>query len=368
MLALLMFYGISFSSAKTGTNVSGIITQNTLWANANSPYNLTGNIQIARGIVLTVEAGAVINPNTYAIQVDGTSQAIGNGTNNIIFNNGQITFSKSSAGWDELHKSGCIISNSLLNSVEIEINNNTKIANSYFANNTTSEAVIRIPVGSPILENNTVVAPQARFLVWCGGSAIISNNTITGGETTVELDGAFDYGLNTGAVTVANNTINSTLEITNHSSGKINIVNNLLGRISVGEETSDIENNTILYGIYLQSTKATIFFNNIFHQDSRYALYDNDGGGVNASYNWWGTTDTATIEGSIYQPQPSYVTYIPFLTSPNPQAPPIPANAISETPSPTIPEISLPIAVLILTISTLGLLACKKLTGSKKGS
>jgi hypothetical protein len=368
MLALLMFSGTSFSSAKTRMDVSGVITQNTFWANANSPYDLEGDIQIASGAVLTVEAGTIINLNTHVIEVDGTLQALGNITDDIIFNNGQITFSKSSASWDEIHESGSIIDNSLLSSVEIEINSNAKIVNSCFANSTTSEAVIHIPVGSPVLKNNTIVAPQAYVLIWCGGSAIISNNTISGGEFTVKLDGAFGYGLNTGAVTVANNTIDSTLWITNHSSGKINVVNNLLGRITVGEETSpDIENNTVLNGIYLQSNKAAILYNNILHQDGQYAIYNNNGAGVNASYNWWGTTDTAAIEGSIYQAQPSYVTFVPFLNSPNSQAPPIPANAITETPSPTVPEISLPIAVFILTTSILGVLACKKLTGCKKG-
>jgi hypothetical protein len=144
-------------------------------------------------------------------------------------------------------------------------------------------------------------------LIWCGGSAIISNNTITGGGSEVELDGAFDYGLNTGAVTVANNTINSVLSIDNYSgginidndcSGRINILNNLLGQIIVGiNDEANIQNNTILNQIYLQTNKSTILYNNILHQDSKYALYDAVGDGVNASYNWWGTTELRLLRG-----------------------------------------------------------------------
>jgi len=49
---------------------------------------------------------------------------------------------------------------------------------------------------------------------------------------------------------------------------------------------------------------------------------------IDASYNWWGTTDTQAINLTIYGSKYSFdlgtVSFVPFLTEPNPEAPEVP--------------------------------------------
>ncbi len=42
------------------TNVSGIISTNTTWTLAGSPYIMTGGILVSSGVTLTIEAGVTI--------------------------------------------------------------------------------------------------------------------------------------------------------------------------------------------------------------------------------------------------------------------------------------------------------------------
>ena len=42
------------------TNVSGVISSNTTWTLANSPYVVTGNILVSEGVTLTIEPGVVV--------------------------------------------------------------------------------------------------------------------------------------------------------------------------------------------------------------------------------------------------------------------------------------------------------------------
>jgi hypothetical protein len=80
--------------------------------------------------------------------------------------------------------------------------------------------------------------------------------------------------------------------------------------------------------------------NNIVNSTA-YALYAM--ADVNATYNWWGTTDAQKITTLITTGRhTANVTYVPFLTEPNPQAIPIlqtaPVynNAGAQEPFPTV--------------------------------
>ena len=82
----LLISAIFFFSLLFGTNVSGVISSNTTWTLANSPYLLTGNILVNAGVTLTIEAGVVINAESNtSILNKGTLIAIGTSENPIVF-------------------------------------------------------------------------------------------------------------------------------------------------------------------------------------------------------------------------------------------------------------------------------------------
>ena len=124
-----IFATIPFGLAQSGTNISGMVSSDATWTQANSPYYLTGSIQINNGVTLTVEAGTVVNLVSYFIQVDGTLNARGSSTNKIYFSNGQITFTQTSTNWNEQTGSGCLIENAIINETQISIYNSPKINN-----------------------------------------------------------------------------------------------------------------------------------------------------------------------------------------------------------------------------------------------
>ena len=69
---LIFVNGSHFIIAQTYTNVSGIISSDTTWTQANSPYMLTGNVLVNNGVTLTIEAGATVNCVNGYIEVNGT--------------------------------------------------------------------------------------------------------------------------------------------------------------------------------------------------------------------------------------------------------------------------------------------------------
>ena len=106
---------INPTSGQTGTEVNGIISSNTTWTQANSPYTFTGPVAVNVGVTLTIQAGVTININSlYYLQVNGTLVAIGANTNQIRLSGGYIKFMQSSTSWNQQTQTGCIIDNAVL--------------------------------------------------------------------------------------------------------------------------------------------------------------------------------------------------------------------------------------------------------------
>jgi hypothetical protein len=109
-------------------------------------------------------------------------------------------------------------------------------------------------------------------------------------------------------------------------------------------KTADIQANTVAensIGIQFAPyvLTSTISNNNIY-ENSQYNFkllqYPND---ISIPNNWWGTTDTLAISQKIYDNKNDFnlgiVTFEPFLTAPNPEAPAIPTSTSTPTPPPT---------------------------------
>lgn len=65
-----------FCKAQVVTQVGGILWENTTWTAANSPYVITGTVQVPLNVTLTIEAGVTVttsmNPsNEYLFLLNG---------------------------------------------------------------------------------------------------------------------------------------------------------------------------------------------------------------------------------------------------------------------------------------------------------
>ena len=175
-----------FSTVQASEEVTGVISSDTTWTKANSPYSLAGPVTVGNGVTLTIEAGVTVNLNGYKIQVNGILYARGSCANSIIFTsdpagNEGIAFTAGSASWNEQTGTGCIIENSVLDSVSISINSaSPKLSNNFItaSANAIDGSAIFIDTGSPIISKNIIEGDIENLN---SASPIITNNSITGG-------------------------------------------------------------------------------------------------------------------------------------------------------------------------------------------
>ena len=359
---------VHFGSAQNGTKVSGIIASDTTWSQANSPYSLTGPVAVNQGVTLTIEAGTTVNIGSYYIQINGTLVAIGNATKAIIFNGGTINFGQSSNSWNEQTQTGCIIEYSVPSCI-IDISNASPlISNNQF---TYSEYAygdsrgIYVKGGSPIISNNT-----SNGYIWVNGGAGNVTGVALISENTINVSGITEGGIGCDsnncnvidntligcvyAISVGGQAVGATIEdnllYQNHAG--IYFYNGPAGQAII--ENNTIANNTI--GIQLPSVSSTIIYNNLLNNQLSISLIDTgantlQSNDINATYNYWGTTDQQAINQTIFDFKNNFnlgtVNFVPFLTAPNPQAPiytpttspsPTPTSSSSPTSTPTVPE------------------------------
>ncbi len=416
------------AQAGTGTQVTGILSQDMSWVKANSPYMLTGPVGVPQGVTLTIEPGVAVYLYSFYIMVNGTLQAKGNSPDPVHFNGGwggpgtvALTFEPSGLNYSQQTGTGCIIENAVLNetnvsveNVSLIINNDTfinspvqiygsssQISNHNFSNCGVSMAAsIYSPTfASPVIVNNTVNNGEISF---GGGTtsayATISNNTIHGGGiggvgyayiVYNTISGCVQgLSLNTAVVFGGSEPAYPAVERNLITQNNYGIHINLFSRYEPGTLVPLIMNNTISQNsvaIYITESQygaaPKILYNNFDGNTNNIYLDQSTPNNVNATYNWWGTTDVAAINQTMHDLKNEFtlgtVRFIPFLTAPNPQASPnqtaqLPSPSPSPTqstsppptqttmpspsiaPSPTIPEfpswITLPIVALAASV------------------
>ena len=269
--------------AQSGTNISGIISQNSTWNISGSPYTLTGNTLVYQGITLTIQPGVIVNFGSYYIQVNGTLSAIGSPSDKINFNEGQITFMSSSNGWNEQTNSGCLIENDNIDQTSITSNNPLKIDSSNINGN--------ITVASSIISNNIITGTIT------GSNSIISNNIVKGDITTqvTSILGALysESSVISNNIATGNIDIGYIGEIASGDASTVfnNTVNGSIGTISA-EGTPEIYNNTVSNGGISGAGYGSIFNNFIYDCQSGVSLSNPRGfGGVLPCY--------ATVENNL---------------------------------------------------------------------
>ena len=348
-LLIFAFLGtLNVGTGQTATLVTGVIDSDTEWTKEYSPYTLTGNILVSKGVTLTIEDGTTINLNGRYIMVNGTLAAKGTSTNQITFQGGgayggKIVFTESSVGWNEHTEIGSIIDNTHMNQTFLELSGSPRINN-----NLIEHSGIDIKDGSPTISNNKFYASQIEI---AGGSPVISGNDLPGGMTAgFEVNYFTPITIDGGSPVISKNTIydaemgieikqgNPYIYGNNVSSSQPNIRANagliernyFEGIIEIGNVT--VKNNTINAIMVKGSSSPTIAYNNVV------SIHLSSSTNVDATNNWWGTADPAEIDQKIWDYNDDYslgeVNYTPFLTEPNAQAMPDP-NAPTPTPEQT---------------------------------
>lgn len=272
---------------------------------------------------------------------------------------------------------GCTIENAIINNVRLALGSSNRISNSTFsgfvsigqsstfANNIATGLVfaggnskilnnivhggIETEYGSPTISSNIISGGGNGIWCYLSENAVITDNIITGCGSGIFAQGS--NGLISGNF-IAENTNGITV--------------NYGAKVTIKENT--IKQNEV--GIQLPSSASPVInYNNI--QNNSYSVYLGASVNLDATNNWWGTTDTQAINKTIFDFKNDFnlgsVTFIPFLSSPNPQAPTgptltpepstTPSSSVSDSPipSPTIPELSwlviLPLFVAMLFIA-----------------
>jgi len=307
------------------TTVGGIISDDTVWIKADSPYNLIGNILVDEGVTLTIQPGVTVNLNGYYIMINGTLAAIGNSNDEISFNGGRIIFTQGSKGWNQQTQSGSTIQYAFINGFfdtggAIHIDG----ASPAILNNRIN-VTISITGGSPIISGNTLTG--VRYATFSGGNRYLSEGIIINYDSSSPgsaiiteniIRGGFDHACI--SIVEGNPIIRRNL----FSDGTIGIDLTYLSSSS----NPTIENNTIFScfrGISIGTNVALIFRYNNLYEISNYTIYSwHTKLSFNATYNWWGTTDITIINQKIYDFEDDFnlgkVNYNPFLTEPNSEA------------------------------------------------
>ncbi len=400
----LAIVNLPFGLAQGVTNVSGIISSNTTWAKPNSPYNLVGDVQVSSGVTLTIEGGVIVYFNSYYMNVSGTLSARGSETEKISITGAGVSYLEEWQGRIIFAKSS---NNSIIENAEIRSSPNTIIA-IYAAGTTTISSstisgtngtAIYIEESSPSLIGNTISGNNDGISIDRFCSPIIMGNIINNTHSSIGIFAASpiisgnnitnsDYGIFDSVVTDKDATIISGNTLSDNKDGihfyffvRYETHQSVTGNLITGSQTAitidpmynwvgtaDITGNTVagnVKGIYVGpnvSPEVKVNQNNIYANGYNIEAASD----VDAINNWWGTTDQQAINQSIYDYKNDSnlgnVSFIPFLTAPNPQAPAAPMSIPTVTPSPTafptpVPSISEFPALVILTFLSASLLA-----------
>ena len=388
MLLFAMFF--VFATVYGDTNYGGTISSDATWTKADSPYTLAGNVTVDSGATLTIEPGVTIQiPSDFTLQVNGILVARGTSSEKISFTGGDVSLGGSGSGSVIenailnptnliIGSSATIDSNTIIgrgsaNSFEaVSITGGAPIISNNLIYGADSQRGICITGGAPTISSNGIMG----LVISEGdnvGAPVISHNTIEGGISLAQSGATVTNNLVTGFKYVNfngdvdslysliyNSWLGSGIGITAdyenslHGAGAVitdNVITGCLDGISVLQGgTTTIQRNIIVNttrnalhvasdaiisdntirnnqeGIVVSNAPTLTVKNNNLENDGNYSFYLYTGNNIDASSNWWGTTETQTIENSIwdstFSPYDGTVNINPILTAPNPEAQP----------------------------------------------
>ncbi len=261
----------TFVTLKPATEVGGIISSDITWTKADSPYVITSTVQIPSGVTLTIEPGVTISKPISGdmFLLMGTIRAHGTAQEPIVFDGGG---NSTIVGTDPGHGNGdfeyCVFKNgySLWDRW-----GKLNLRHSQIINLTRSRAIqLDNPSGESNIEYNKFVN--------------------TGGISSY----ANEYGINI----------------------RYNLFQRMISPIyNAGGGTRGTPNKMVVqFNSFVDIERIILSLESVFSPT------------IDATHNYWGTTDTAVIDLKIYDGHDdvrigSYITYLPILTSPHPSTP-----------------------------------------------
>jgi hypothetical protein len=386
LIVAIVVSGLSFVNVDVrGTVVGGNITSDMHWTIVDSPFTLNSDVKVYNNSTLTIDPGVTVNFGSFRyLTISGMLIAVGDPNNKITFTvldsqpgNSHIVFDSSSIGWNDLANSGSILQYVSFNRVALQIRSSLKVDNCYFSFSA-SQSPITISGGSsvvsPTISNNKIVFTgqdsshdSTGISVNSGATPVVNNNEFDsdGQLTGINLQIYTPSGVSSPSFTISNNVFsNCWLGIKAETAASVTVQgNSFLGchdGLDINVAASLIIQNNLIdgctrYGIngggYIDSN--TISNNKIgIHNPEAGTIITNNNivgnaensitatkVGVSAQNNWWGIADAATIQTSIYDvhadPSLGTITFVPFLNSPSPSAPTIPATTPHITPAPS---------------------------------
>jgi len=351
---------LAITSISSSTDVSGLISTNTTWTLANSPYIVVGDVVVETNVFLTIEPGVVVRFTVGTnLIIDGALVAQGNSLQRITFTTDSITPEPGEWGTikfrDTSVDAACVIDWAIIEYANRGITldySSPKIGNSVLRYNvdgvySESGGIARILDSS--IFNNTYGARGQFAYDYVGMSeitrSIVSNNTYGiqswgwGSVFTIK-ESTFSnntYGIWANYVRILGSDIS-------HNADGVAAYSAFISKSIISENNGkgispqwwagyyDSGSFTIRYSTItgnkgngtISKGSSTIHFSNIYgntpYDVVNIAPFSSSGADINATDNWWGTTDTAEIDQHIYDYYDDYnlrkVIYQPILDSP----------------------------------------------------
>ena len=255
-----------FSWGQVGTNVTGILSSNTTWTKAGSPYSLTGPTAVNVGATLTIEPGVTLNLNSFYIQVNGTLTAKGAAANIIQFTGGLLRFTPVSTGWNDQAGSGCVIEYANLTATSISASTALKLSQDSILGDSVivgdSSVILNSNISSFLTVGNfsTVSNNQISnsIIVNAGESCRFSYNKIEGGSISAgDKSTVTGNTVGSGVVCAGNQSIISNNIIQGQVYGGVISNNTIFAASNVNVQGTTVSNNNITGGTVTASTAIT---------------------------------------------------------------------------------------------------------------
>ena len=304
--------------AQTGTSVGGHISANTTWTTSGSPYIVEETVIVDPNVALSIDPGVEVRfTSGTELIIDGALTASGNSGNYITFTSNAT--SPQAGDWGAIRfmetsdDESCIINWAIIRYASTgvyaygsspEIRNSKIEYNANFGIYSTSVSIFIEDLGVPLIEN-----------------CIVTDN----GGVPIDVDRQGGIYIKFGGIDIQNSLVANSLGhgiLSIASDADAVLANGITIRNSTGtgvEGEITIFNSTITENNQsgIKST-GSIHFNSIFGNTPYDLVCGNEP--LDASNNWWGSTNETVIEENIYDYYDDFnlgiVTFKPYISSP----------------------------------------------------